>query len=129
LEKDIDIAFRLASIGASPGTIAAALGITVKEFQSLDRYNETMKLAVESGRAKGCGEVLQALFASAVNGKSIEAMKYYLSIQSPDYRVDKAAVEINNNTLALPSAAEALRILRADPANRSLPIEDQNDGT
>jgi hypothetical protein len=37
--------------------------------------------------------------------------------------VDKAAVEINNNTLALPTAAEALRILKADPAVRSLPIE------
>ena len=120
---DIDLAYRLASIGASQSTIAAALGITLQELKSSDIFSQDIFRAVETGRAKGCSEALQALHTLACSGKSVDAIKYYLSVQSPDYRVDKAAVEINNNTLALPTAEEALRILKADPAVRSLPID------
>ena len=127
---DIDLAYRLASLGASHQTIAAALGITLQELKSSDIFSQEIFRAVETGRAKGCADALQALHTLACSGKSVDAIKYYLSVQSPDYRVDKAAVEINNNTLALPSAAEALRILRADPAIRSLHIDsgDSDNG-
>ena len=117
---DKDLAFRLAQIGSSPSTIAAALGITVKELSTLSEYNPEVAAAIESGRAKGCSEALQALHNMALSGKSVEAIKFYLAVQSPDYRVDKAAVEITNNTLALPTPAEAMRILRDDPACKQL---------
>lgn len=110
-----DIAFRLASLGAKPHTIAAALGITLAELRSLPEYNQALADVIKTGKLKGVGDTLQHLNDAASKG-NVQAILALLSIHDAEYNVSKASVEITNNVATLPTAQEAREIIQADPA-------------
>jgi hypothetical protein len=118
IQRDVELASRLASQGASLKTIAMALCITVKELTEISATNPELKKAIELGRAIGIGDALQNLHKLATLTDDVGAIKYYLGIQGAEYRIDKAAVEITNDNrqITLPTLEEARKIIMNDPA-------------
>ncbi len=110
-----EVAFRLASLGAKPHTIAAALGLTVNELKSLPEYNQALADTIKTGKLKGLGDTLQKLNDSASKG-NVQAILSLLAIHDPEYNVQRAAVEVTNNVSALPTVEEARRLIASDPA-------------
>ena len=110
-----DVAYRLASLGAKPHTIAAALGITLNELKSLPEYNQALADAIKHGKLKGLGETLQHLNSAAQKG-NVPAILALLAIHDPEYNTQRASVEVVNNVGQLPTAIEAARIISEDPA-------------
>ena len=127
LRRDVELAFRLAVSGASRQTIANALGITAREMKQLETLNPALETAINQGRAKGIEEVTANLFRIASTTADVNAIKYYLGIQSPEYRIDKASVEITNDnrTVSIPTLEEARAIIMNDPA--MLPPTNESD--
>lgn len=118
IRRDVEVASRLAFAGASLKTIAMAIGVSFKEMLEISESDTELKHAIDSARAKGIGDALANLHAIATHGEDVNAIKYYLGIQSKDYRIDKATVEVNNDNrqITLPTIEEARRIINNDPA-------------
>jgi hypothetical protein len=126
-ERDVELASRLALSGCKLSTIALAIGITGKEAKELSENNPELKRALEIGRSRGIGLVADNLFRIATETNDVNAIKYYLGLQSTEYIVDKALVEINNDNraISLPTIEEARRIINSDPA--MLPSTDTDE--
>jgi hypothetical protein len=114
----IDDVKRLAGLGLTPKHIAVLLGLTPREIDKLEILYPEVSSSIEQGRASSLERLTQKLIDLASQGTDLKAIQAALVLVGGDaYRTDKPTTSITNNTVvALPSPAEALEILRNDPA-------------
>jgi hypothetical protein len=68
---------RMARLGMTQAQIARALGVSTDTFERRKAESETLRMALERGRAKGVDLVAGALFESAMKG-NVRAQVFYL---------------------------------------------------
>ena len=116
--RDIEMVSRLAFLGLPDELIAAGSGMTVKEFAELEARQPDMFLAIRQAKARAAVTISENLFRLASESNDINAIKFFLSRMSDSYS-DKKDQTINLNasfTAKLPTTAEALEIISADPS-------------
>ena len=111
-----NLAYTLASQGCNEKTIRQAIGVTPKEWAIMLERDQDLIIMMDQGRAAGVRRVTERLLEMASEGNSVEAIKYYLSLQDKDYRTDRPGVEINQTAVTLPSPYQIRKILEEDPA-------------
>jgi hypothetical protein len=119
-EKE-NLILHFTSLGASTQTVLQILGISQQEFDAVLAVNPKLKRAIEIGKATGACRSLNVLCQMVESGRSLDAIKYHLSLLDKSYAPDTgkgATVNVNNNTLSirLPTVAEAREIIDADPS-------------
>lgn len=110
-------------LGASPKMVYTYLGITQKEYETLEAQHPELFRAIWAKKTSSALEILGNLHRiarSAQDATAIAAAKIILGNLSDEYK-DKPAISAssitqNNIHLTLPSTKEALAYIQADPS-------------
>ena len=127
-EEGYNSILRLAASGATPETLSGFLGLSQSEFSDLLKSDKKLNSIIAFGKSTGAVRGLNYLSAMLEEGKSLDAIKYYLSLLEKSYVPDNGkgqTVNIQTNlAVRLPTIAEAREIIDADPS--LLPESESN---
>lgn len=114
---------KMVYLGASPKMVYTYLGMTQKEYDTLESSHPELFKAIWAKKTDSALEILSNLHSiarSAQDATAIAAAKIILGNLSDEYK-DKPAIAAgsitqNNIHLTLPSTKEALAYIQADPS-------------